>query len=137
MAMVSCCGLAQPGAGQPINRQAFPAGTAFAAGSDAPEKSEVRVGFVVLTDCAPVVMAAAKGFDAKYGIRIVPTRGFILGFDPGPTDGGRSGRRQILYGLVYGLELGIGGPRQEMADADDPEPERPGTSSPASCAIKA
>ena len=30
---------------------------AWAAGSDAPEKKEVRIGFIPLTDCASVVMA--------------------------------------------------------------------------------
>ena len=31
---------------------------AWAAGSDAPEKKEVRIGFIPLTDCSSVVMAA-------------------------------------------------------------------------------
>ena len=35
----------------------------WAAGSDAPEKRSLRVGFIPLTDCAPLVMAALKGFD--------------------------------------------------------------------------
>jgi nitrate/nitrite transport system substrate-binding protein len=30
----------------------------WAAGSDAPEKKEVKIGFIPLTDCASVVMAA-------------------------------------------------------------------------------
>ncbi|MGB0129822.1 MAG: CmpA/NrtA family ABC transporter substrate-binding protein, partial [Rhodocyclaceae bacterium] len=98
-----------------MNGQAFPAGTAFAAGSDAPEKSEVRVGFVALTDCAPVVMAAAKGFDAKYGIRIVPTRASSWASIRDQLMAGDLDAAQILYGLVYGLELGVGGPQQEMA----------------------
>jgi hypothetical protein len=33
--------------------------TAWAAGSDAPEKKEVKIGFIPLTDCASVVMASA------------------------------------------------------------------------------
>ncbi|MGE5384673.1 MAG: ABC transporter substrate-binding protein, partial [Betaproteobacteria bacterium] len=47
---------------------------AFAAGSDKPEKAEVKIGFIPLTDCASVVMAAEMGFDKKYGIKIVPTK---------------------------------------------------------------
>lgn len=47
---------------------------AWAAGSDAPEKAEVRIGFIPLTDCASVVMASVMGFDRKYGIRITPTK---------------------------------------------------------------
>ena len=31
---------------------------AWAAGSDAPEKKEVKVGFIPLTDCSSVVMAS-------------------------------------------------------------------------------
>ena len=45
---------------------------AWAAGSDAPEKKEVRIGFIPLTDCASVVMASVMKFDEKYGIKIIP-----------------------------------------------------------------
>ena len=41
---------------------------AYAAGSDAPEITEVKVGFIPLTDSAPIIMAAEMGFDKKYGI---------------------------------------------------------------------
>ncbi len=47
---------------------------AWAAGSDAPEKTDVRIGFIPLTDCASVVMAATLGLDKKYGIKITPTK---------------------------------------------------------------
>jgi nitrate/nitrite transport system substrate-binding protein len=46
----------------------------WAAGSDAPEKTEVKIGFIPLTDCASVVMAAELGLDKKYGVKIVPTK---------------------------------------------------------------
>ncbi|MDP1636285.1 MAG: ABC transporter substrate-binding protein, partial [Gallionellaceae bacterium] len=49
-------------------------GGAWAAGSDAPEKKEVRIGFIPLTDCSSVVMAAVNKFDEKYGIKIIPTK---------------------------------------------------------------
>ena len=39
-----------------------------------PEKKEVRIGFIPLTDCASVVMAAVMKFDEKYGIKIIPTK---------------------------------------------------------------
>ena len=47
---------------------------AWAAGSDAPEKKEVKIGFIPLTDCASVVMASVMKFDEKYGIKIIPTK---------------------------------------------------------------
>jgi nitrate/nitrite transport system substrate-binding protein len=38
-------------------------GGAWAAGSDAPEKKELRIGFIPLTDCASVVMASVLKLD--------------------------------------------------------------------------
>ncbi|MBI4995649.1 MAG: ABC transporter substrate-binding protein [Rhodocyclales bacterium] len=52
---------------------------AYAAGSDAPEKKEVRIGFIPLTDCASVVMAAVHKFDEKYGIKIIATKEASIG----------------------------------------------------------
>ena len=52
---------------------------AWAAGSDAPEKTEVKIGFIPLTDCASVVIASVMKFDEKYGIKIVPTQGSVVG----------------------------------------------------------
>lgn len=49
-------------------------GGAWAQGSDKPEKEEVRIGFIPLTDCASIVMASVLGFDKKYGIKIIPSK---------------------------------------------------------------
>ena len=46
----------------------------YAQGSDKPEKEEVRIGFIPLTDCASVVMASVLGIDRKYGVKIIPTK---------------------------------------------------------------
>ena len=46
----------------------------YAGGSDAPEKTEVKIGFIPLTDCASVVMASVLGIDKKYGVKIIPTK---------------------------------------------------------------
>lgn len=51
-----------------MTEHALGGASAWIAGSDRPEKQAVRIGFMPLTDCAPVVMAAALGFDKKYGI---------------------------------------------------------------------
>jgi len=88
---------------------------AWAAGSDAPEKTEVRIGFIPLTDCASVVMAAALGLDRKYGVKITPVKEASW---PGVRDklvNGELDLAHVLYGLVYGVQLGIGGPRKDMA----------------------
>jgi nitrate/nitrite transport system substrate-binding protein len=88
---------------------------AWAAGSDAPEKTEVKIGFIPLTDCASVVMASELGFDRKYGIRIVPTKEASWARVRDKLVGGALDAAHALYGLVYGVQLGIGGPKKDMA----------------------
>ncbi len=81
----------------------------------APEKSQVQVGFVALTDCASIVMAHVLGFDRQHGVTIVPTR---MASWAGLRDAlirGELDYAQSLYGLTYGVHLGIGGPRKDMA----------------------
>jgi nitrate/nitrite transport system substrate-binding protein len=88
---------------------------AWAAGSEAPEKKEVRIGFIPLTDCASVVMAAVKGFDQKYGIKIVPSKEASWAAVRDKLVNGELDAAHVLYGLVYGVQLGIGGPKKDMA----------------------
>jgi len=88
---------------------------AWAAGSDAPELREVKVGFIPLTDCASVVVASVKGFDAKYGIRIVPSKEASWAAVRDKLINGELSAAHVLYGLVYGVHLGIGGPKKDMA----------------------
>jgi nitrate/nitrite transport system substrate-binding protein len=74
----------------------------------------VKIGFIPLTDCASVVMASVLGFDKKYGVKIIPARK-----PPGPACATSwstaSWMAHVLYGLVYGVHLGIGGPKKDMA----------------------
>ena len=94
---------------------ALPGGGAWAAGSDKPEKEEVKVGFIPLTDCASVVMASVLGFDKKYGIKIVLSKEASW---PGVRDklvNGELDAAHVLYGLVYGVHLGAGGQKKDMA----------------------
>lgn len=87
----------------------------WAAGSDKPEKEEVKVGFIPLTDCASVVMASVLGFDKKYGIKIVPSKEASWAGVRDKLVNGELDAAHVLYGLVYGVHLGIGGPKKEMA----------------------
>ena len=43
---------------------------AWVNGSDAPEKSEINLGFMALSDCASVVVAATQGFAQPYGLTL-------------------------------------------------------------------
>jgi ABC-type nitrate/sulfonate/bicarbonate transport system substrate-binding protein len=89
--------------------------SAFVTGSDRPEKTVIKVGFMPLTDCASLVMASVLGLDEKYGIKLVLSR-----------EHSWSGMRErllnreldaahALYGLIYGVEMGIGCAATPMA----------------------
>ena len=98
----------------------------LAAGSDAPEKKEVRIGFIPLTDCASVVMASVLKFDEKYGIKIVPTKEASWAGVRDKLVNGELDMAHVLYGLVYGVHLGVGGPKKDMAVLMTPQQQRPG-----------
>ncbi len=87
----------------------------YAAGSDKPEKEEVRIGFIPLTDCASVVMASVLGFDKKYGVKIVPTKEASWAGVRDKLVNGELDMAHVLYGLVYGVHLGVGGAKKDMA----------------------
>ncbi|MEX8510102.1 MAG: CmpA/NrtA family ABC transporter substrate-binding protein [Leptothrix ochracea] len=87
----------------------------FAAGSDAPEKKEMRIGFIPLTDCASVVMASVLKFDEKYGVKIIPTKEASWASVRDKLVNGELDFAHVLYGLVYGVHLGVGGTKKDMA----------------------
>jgi len=88
---------------------------AWAAGSDAPEKAEVKIGFIPLTDCASVVVASEMGFDKKYGIKITPSKEASWAAVRDKLVNGENDASHVLYGLIYGVQMGIGGPKKDMA----------------------
>lgn len=88
---------------------------ARAAGSDAPEQAEVKIGFIPLTDCASVVMASVLGIDKKYGVTITPSKEASWAAVRDKLLNGELAMAHVLYGLIYGVQMGIGGPRKDMA----------------------
>ena len=89
--------------------------SAWAAGSDAPEKPELTVGFIPLTDCASVVIASVMGFDKKYGLKITPSKEASWAAVRDKLVLGDLDAAHVLYGLVYGVSLGISGQKKDMA----------------------
>ena len=89
---------------------------AWAGGSDAPEITEVKVGFIPLTDCASVVIASVMGFDKKYGIKITPSKEASWAAVRDKLVNGELDAAHVLYGLIYGVQMGIGGPKKDMAN---------------------
>jgi nitrate/nitrite transport system substrate-binding protein len=82
-----------------------------ASGGDTPEVTKVKLGFIALTDCAPLVIAKEKGFFEKHGMKDVEvtkqtswatTRDNLeLGSDKGGIDGAH-----ILSPMPYLMTVG-------------------------------
>ena len=87
----------------------------YAAGSDAPEKTEVKIGFIPLTDCASIVMASVLGIDKKYGIKIIPSKESSWASIRDKVMSGENDLTHMLYGQAYGVHLGVGGTKKDMA----------------------
>ena len=75
----------------------------------------MRIGFIPLTDCASVVMASVQKFDEKYGVKIIATKEASWAGVRDKLVNGELDMAHVLYGLVYGVHFGIGGPRKDMA----------------------
>ena len=88
---------------------------AWAAGSDAPEKTSLKVGFIPLTDCASLVVAATQGFAGKYGLHITPSKEASWAGVRDKLNTGELDAAHVLYGMMYGAQLGLAGPQKDMA----------------------
>ena len=87
----------------------------YAQGSDAPEKKEVKIGFIPLTDCASIVMASVLGIDQKYGVKIIPAKESSWASVRDKVISGENDFTHMLLGMAYGSHLGIGGAKKDMA----------------------
>ncbi len=87
----------------------------YAQGSDKPEKEEVKIGFIPLTDCASVVMASVLGIDKKYGVKIVPSKEASWAGVRDKLVSGELDMAHVLWGLIYGVHMGTSGPKKDMA----------------------
>ncbi|MBI5040542.1 MAG: ABC transporter substrate-binding protein [Gammaproteobacteria bacterium] len=89
--------------------------SAWAAGSDAPEKTDLTIGFIPLTDCASVVMAGELGLFKKYGLNVTVTKEASWAAVRDKLVLGELDAAHVLYGTMYGVTLGIAGPKKDMA----------------------
>ncbi len=82
---------------------------AWVAGSDAPEKPVVNLGFMALTDAASVIVAATQDFARPYGLTLnLQRQSSWSGLRDKLVDG-QLDAAHALYGLIYATHLGIGG----------------------------
>jgi nitrate/nitrite transport system substrate-binding protein len=86
----------------------------YAQGSDAPEKKDVKIGFIPLTDCASIVMASVLGIDKKYGVTIIPSKEASWASVRDKLLSGENDMTHLLYGMALGTQMGIGGPKRDI-----------------------
>lgn len=75
----------------------------------------LRIGYMPLTDAASLIMAVERGFDRQYGLQIILSRESSWASVRDKLRSGALDAAHALYGMLCGVELGIGGQRQDMA----------------------
>jgi len=73
------------------------------------------MGFMPLVDCAPLVMASVLRLDERHGLKFQLSRESSWAGVRDKLLGGGLDMAQALYGLVYGVQLGVAGPQRDMA----------------------
>ena len=75
----------------------------------------VRAGLMPLADSAPLIVASLLGFDVRHGIRLQLSRESSWAALRDRLLRGELDVAQLLYGMAYGVHMGIGGARADMA----------------------
>ena len=88
---------------------------AYAADFGKPEKTDLTIGFIPLTDCASVVMAGELGLFKKYGLNVTVSKEASWAAVRDKLLLGQLDAAHVLYGLIYGAHLGIGSQKKDMA----------------------
>ncbi|RFU44708.1 CmpA/NrtA family ABC transporter substrate-binding protein [Paraburkholderia sp. DHOC27] len=79
------------------------------------EKTHLRLGFVSLSDAAPLVVAKLLEFGHAHGLTLELSREPSWAALRDKLLSGQLDAAHALYGLAYGVQLGIGGPQTDMA----------------------
>jgi len=89
---------------------------AWVAGSDAPEKHILNLGYMPLSDSASLVVAATQGFAQPYGLTLNLQRQNSWAGLSDKLVSGELDAAHGLYGMIYAIQLGISGtPATDMA----------------------
>jgi ABC-type nitrate/sulfonate/bicarbonate transport system substrate-binding protein len=79
------------------------------------EKTHLRLGFVSLADAAPLVAAKLLEFGHAHGLTLELSRQPSWAALRDKLLAGELDAAHALYGLAYGVQLGLGGPQTDMA----------------------
>ncbi|WP_445936831.1 CmpA/NrtA family ABC transporter substrate-binding protein [Pseudomonas sp.] len=82
---------------------------AWVAGSDAPERNVLNIGYMPLSDCASVVVAATQGFAQPYGLTLNLKRQASWAGINDKLISGELDAAHSVYGMIYAIQLGISG----------------------------
>jgi two-component system, oxyanion-binding sensor len=92
-----------------------PDAQAWVHGSDAPEKALLNIGYLPLADSASLIVAATQGFAQPYGLSLNLQRQASWSGLRDRLLTGELDAAQGLYGLIYGIQLGLGSKPTPMA----------------------
>lgn len=81
---------------------------AWAAGSEGLEKTSLKFGIIPLTDCAPIVVAAEKGYFKKYGLDVVVSKEASWANIRDKVAIGALDGAHMLAGMPLAATLGVG-----------------------------
>ena len=108
--------------------QFFPLKTATEAFAEAgaPEKKDLKVGFIPITCATPIIMAAPLGFYSKHGlnVEVVKTAGWAVIRDK--TINKEYDASHMLAPMPIAISLGLGAQRDSLRGAGDREHQRAG-----------
>jgi nitrate/nitrite transport system substrate-binding protein len=83
-------------------------GRGVARAEDTPEKTDLTLGFIPLTDCAPLIIASEKGIYKKYGLNVRIKKMASWGATRDAIQKGEIDAAHILLGMIVGSSLGVG-----------------------------
>ncbi|QIT53947.1 ABC transporter substrate-binding protein [Aquisalimonas sp. 2447] len=81
---------------------------AHAGGSEGLEKTDLTLGFIPLTDCAPIVIAYEKGYFKKHGLNVRPSQEASWGNIRDKVTVGELDGAHMLAGMPIASSLGVG-----------------------------
>jgi ABC-type nitrate/sulfonate/bicarbonate transport system substrate-binding protein len=90
---------------------------AWAAGSEGLEKTKLTFGIIPLTDCAPIVVAAEKGFFKKYGLDVAVSKEASWANIRDKVSIGALDGAHMLAGMPIAATLGVGATQKQTITA--------------------
>src|SRR5690606_3542415 len=106
---------AEPEAGRRGAPDPVDVGAARMSGGSAGPLRSLRIGYMPLVDCAPLVVAVHLGLDRRHGLSLQLHRQASWASVRDRLLSGELDVAHALAGMAYGIDTGIGGPREPMA----------------------